>query len=292
VNDPVAELSSTVSAAAAALAGDGRVQQPKLDRPPRPDFGDYSTNAAMLLAPTLGEAPRAIAERLGDQLGTRLGAAVERVEIAGPGFLNLFMADAWYLQALAALLEAGRRYGAADGGSRLNVEFVSANPTGPITVASGRHAAYGDALCRILEFAGNEVEREFYINDYGSQVRRFGEAIRARARGEEPDQYKGEYVTELAERIDGAADADPDDLARRGIELMLAVSASAWTASSRNARSTSRARWRPPSIASMGSTSTRVRSGCERRPTATTRTACCGARQASTPTSPPISPTT
>jgi arginyl-tRNA synthetase len=222
VNDPVAELSSTVSAAAAALAGDGRVQQPKLDRPPRPDFGDYSTNAAMLLAPTLGEPPRAIAERLGDQLGARLGAAVERVEIAGPGFLNMFMADAWYLQALAVLLEAGERYGAADGGSRLNVEFVSANPTGPITVASGRHAAYGDALCRILEFAGDEVEREYYINDYGSQVRRFGEAIRARARGEEPDQYKGEYVTELAERIDGAADAEPDVLARRGIELMLA----------------------------------------------------------------------
>ena len=221
MSDPVTELSSTVSAAAAAVAGDGRMEQPRLDRPPRPDFGDYSTNAAMLLAPTLGEAPRAIAERLGGELGERLGAAVERVEIAGPGFLNLFMADAWYLDALATLLTAGERYGAGDGGERLNVEFVSANPTGPITVASGRHAAYGDSLCRILELAGNEVEREYYVNDFGSQVRKFGEAIRARARGKEPEEYRGEYVAELAARIQGAAEADAAELAQRGIELIL-----------------------------------------------------------------------
>jgi arginyl-tRNA synthetase len=221
VSDPVTQLSSTVGAAAAAVAGDGRVEQPKLDRPPRPDFGDYSTNAAMLLAPTLGEAPRAIAERLGDELGERLGAAVERVEIAGPGFLNLFMADAWYLDALAALLAAGERYGAGGGGERLNVEFVSANPTGPITVASGRHAAYGDSLCRIFEFAGNAVEREYYVNDFGSQVRKFGEAIRARARGEEPEEYGGQYVAGLAARIEGAAQADVAELARRGVELIL-----------------------------------------------------------------------
>ncbi|HEY6777343.1 MAG TPA: arginine--tRNA ligase [Thermoleophilaceae bacterium] len=221
MSDPVTELSSTVSAAAAAVAGDGRMEQPRLDRPPRPDFGDYSTNAAMLLAPTLGEAPRAIAERLGGELGERLGAAVERVEIAGPGFLNLFMADAWYLDALATLLTAGERYGAGDGGERLNVEFVSANPTGPITVASGRHAAYGDSLCRILELAGNEVEREYYVNDFGSQVRKFGEAIRGRARGKEPEEYRGEYVAELAARIQGAAEADAAELAQRGIELIL-----------------------------------------------------------------------
>jgi arginyl-tRNA synthetase len=221
VSDPVTQLASTVSAAAAAVAGDGRVQQPNLDRPPRPDFGDYSTNAAMLLAPTLGEAPRAIAERLGEELGQRLGAAVERVEVAGPGFLNLFMADAWYLDALAALLAAGERYGAGEGGERLNVEFVSANPTGPITVASGRHAAYGDSLCRILEYAGSEVEREYYVNDFGSQVRKFGEAIGARARGEEPEEYRGQYVAELAERIQGAAESDPAALALRGIELIL-----------------------------------------------------------------------
>jgi arginyl-tRNA synthetase len=219
--DPVAQLATAVNDTAAALAGDGRLQRPKLDRPPRPDFGDYSTNAAMLLAPALGEPPRAVAERLGGALGDRLGAAIDKVEVAGPGFLNLFMADAWYLDAVVGLLRAGERYGAGARGERMNVEFVSANPTGPITVASGRHAAYGDALCRILEFAGNRVEREYYVNDYGSQVRKFGQAIQARARGAEPDEYRGEYVADMAVQIPAAVDEDPDELARRGIELML-----------------------------------------------------------------------
>jgi arginyl-tRNA synthetase len=221
--DPVAHLTSAVEETATELAGDGRRAGLKLDRPPRPDFGDYSTNAAMLLAPTMGEPPRAIAEKLGERLGERLGDTVERVEIAGPGFLNLFMADSWYLDTLATLLEAGADYGAGSSGAHVNLEFVSANPTGPMTIASARHAAYGDALARILERAGNRVEREFYVNDAGSQVRRFGESIQARARGEAPpdDGYQGDYVRELAERIDGAADADPDALARQGIELML-----------------------------------------------------------------------
>jgi arginyl-tRNA synthetase len=221
MSDPVSQLRGAVTETAAGLAGNGRVPQPKLDRPPRPDFGDYSTNAAMLLAPTLGEPPRAIAEKLGDALGERLGASVEKVEIAGPGFLNLFMADAWYLDSLAGMREAGERFGAGAGGERLQVEFVSANPTGPITVASARHAAYGDSLARILERAGNEVEREYYVNDAGTQVRKFGEAIRARARGEEPEEYRGDYVLELAEQIDGAAAAEPDELVRRGIDLLL-----------------------------------------------------------------------
>jgi arginyl-tRNA synthetase len=224
-SDPVADLRGAVGEVATELRGDGAVDMPALERPPRPDFGDYSTNAAMLLAPALGESPRAIAERLGEALGDRLGTAVERVEIAGPGFLNLFMADAWYLGALAGLLAAGERYGEGRPGTveRVNVEFVSANPTGPLTVASGRHAAYGDSLCRILALAGHEVEREYYVNDYGTQVQRFGESIHARARGEEPpeDGYRGDYVTELAERIRGAAEADADELALRGVELML-----------------------------------------------------------------------
>jgi arginyl-tRNA synthetase len=222
--DPVAQLSSAVEETAAGLAGNGNLGSSRLDRPKRADFGDYSSNAAMLLAPTLGEQPRAIAARLGERLGERLGDTVEKVEVAGPGFLNLFMADRWYLDALAGMLEAGDEFGGSRGGERLNVEFVSANPTGPITIASARHAAYGDSLSRLLERAGHEVEREYYVNDAGSQVRRFGESIRARARGEEPpeDGYRGEYVTELAERIEGAAEADPDEVARRGIELMVA----------------------------------------------------------------------
>ena len=209
MSDPVSELRGAVSAAAADLRGDGPLDAARLDRPPRADFGDYSTNAAMLLAPSLGEPPRAIAERLGETLGERLGPAVERVEIAGPGFLNLFMTDAWYLESLAAMRAAGERFGAGDAGERVQVEFVSANPTGPITVARARHAAYGDSLARILELAGNAVEREYYVNDAGTQVRKFGESIRARARGEEPEEYRGDYVAGLAERIEGAADGDP-----------------------------------------------------------------------------------
>ena len=105
----------------------------------------------------------------------------------------------------------------------MNLEFVSANPTGPVTIASARHAAYGDSLARILERAGHHVEREYYVNDAGTQVERFGESIRARARGEGPpeDGYSGEYVAELAERIDGAAEMDAGELAQRGIELMI-----------------------------------------------------------------------
>ena len=221
VSDPVSELRGAVTDAAAALRANGPLDGAKLDRPPRADFGDYSTNAAMLLAPSLGEAPRAIAERLGEALGQRLGTAVERVEIAGPGFLNLFMTDAWYLDSLAAMRAAGERFGAGDTGERVQVEFVSANPTGPITVAAARGAAFGDSLARILAFAGNVVEREYYVNDAGTQVQKFGEAIRARARGEEPEEYRGDYVARLAERIPGAADGDADELAKRGIELML-----------------------------------------------------------------------
>jgi arginyl-tRNA synthetase len=219
--DPVASLTSAVSAAASDLAGNGRSPGPKLDRPPRPEFGDYSSNAAMLLAPVLGEPPRTVAQRLGNELGERLGGAVEKVEIAGPGFLNLFMTDAWYLESLAGSLEAGDGYGAGDAGERIQVEFVSANPTGPITVASARHAAYGDSLSRLFELTGNAVDREYYVNDAGTQVRMFGEAIRARGRGEEPEEYRGDYVQRLAEEIDGAADMEPLELARRGIGLLL-----------------------------------------------------------------------
>ena len=133
------------------------------------------------------------------------------------------MSDRWYLDALAGVLEAGADYGASSVGERVNVEFVSANPTGPITIASARHAAYGDALCRVLERAGYDVDREYYVNDAGTQVRRFGESILARARGEEPpeDGYRGDYVTAVAERIDRAAQLDADELALRGVELMV-----------------------------------------------------------------------
>jgi arginyl-tRNA synthetase len=224
--DPVANLTTAVEDAAAEVAGNGRPADLKLDRPPRPDFGDYSTNAAMLLAPSLGEPPRTVAERLGEVLRGRLADRVDRVEVAGPGFLNLFLADAWYLQAVDAILAAGRAYGApaAPAGERIQIEFVSANPTGPLTAASGRHAAYGDALGRILELAGNTVDREYYFNDRGGQIQRLAESIRARARGEPPpeDGYQGEYVAELAASIPGAAEGDLDEVARQGVAIVMA----------------------------------------------------------------------
>jgi arginyl-tRNA synthetase len=225
MSDPVSQLRGAVTETAAGLAGNGKVAAPKLDRPPRADFGDYSTNAAMLLAPTLGEPPRAIAERLGDALGERLGESVDRVEIAGPGFLNLFMADAWYLDSLAGMREAGERFGAggASPAERVNVEFVSANPTGPLHIGHARNGAYGDALSRILEFHGHDVTREFYVNDYGSQVLNFAESLRARARGEEVPEsgYQGDYVAELAGEIPGAADMELEELGRAGVGRMV-----------------------------------------------------------------------
>jgi arginyl-tRNA synthetase len=222
--DPITALRAAIADAASSL-GNGASASPKLERPPRADFGDYSTNAAMLLAPALGEPPRPVAERLGGLVGQSLAESVERVDVAGPGFLNLFMTDDWYRRAVGGLFAAGDEFGAgrAEPAERVLVEFVSANPTGPITVASGRHAAYGDSLARILEFAGHDVEREFYVNDHGSQIQRFGESIRARARGEEPpeDGYKGDYVTELAQRIPNAAEGDLEEVTLAGVALML-----------------------------------------------------------------------
>jgi arginyl-tRNA synthetase len=223
--DPVADVAGAVLASAGELSGNGVGPGAKLDRPTKAEFGDYSSNAPMLLAPTLRRPPREVAEQLADRVRDRLGDALERAEVAGPGFLNLFMSDEWYRAAVAAAVAAGDDYGRArpEVSERVNVEFVSANPTGPPNAASGRHAAYGDSLARILEFAGHEVAREYYVNDYGSQVRRFGESIAARTRGEEPpeDGYRGEYVTELAQEIEGAAEMDVDELARHGVELMI-----------------------------------------------------------------------
>jgi arginyl-tRNA synthetase len=225
--NPVAELRAAIEAAAASLrpGGDGVRAAPMLERPPKPEFGDYSTNAAMLLAPVLGQPPRAIAERLGEELRSGMAGSLDRVEVAGPGFLNLFLADDWYRAALAHVLTAGAGFGTGEaaGPERVLLEFVSANPTGPLTAASGRHAAYGDSLARLLELHGHAVHREYYFNDAGTQIRKLGESIRAWARGEPvpEDGYRGEYVGELAARIPGAADAEPGELAARAVEILM-----------------------------------------------------------------------
>jgi arginyl-tRNA synthetase len=232
--DSISELAGAVEAAARALRDGERTEPaPTLDRPPKPELGDYSSNAAMLLAGPLGDNPRAVAERLRAELEGLLGgdgdaASVERIEVAGPGFVNLFLADAWYTRALAALIAAGDDLGPAPTPEpeKIVVEFVSANPTGPLHVGGGRHAAYGDALVRLLDAVGHEPSREYYINDAGSQVGRFADSIAARMAGEEPpeDGYQGDYVTDLAREIaaEGLDPADREALGRRGIELMVA----------------------------------------------------------------------
>ena len=198
-------------------------ERARLERPPKPEFGDYSTNAAMLRAPLEGKPPREVAAALVEELTEQLGDDVEKIEVAGPGFLNLFMSEVWYRRMVATALEQGEDFGRGEGGQRVLVEFVSANPTGPVTVASARGAAIGDSLARLLDLAGNEVEREYYINDYGTQIQLFGQSIRARARGEDPPEggYQGDYVAELAAEIPDAADKDADELAREGVEHMM-----------------------------------------------------------------------
>ncbi len=229
--DSIAELKGAVEAAARALRdGEPTEPTPTLDRPPKPDLGDYSSNAAMLLAGPLGDNPRAVAERLRDELEGSLGGAtgsLDRVEVAGPGFVNLFLSDAWYRRALAGLVAAGDDLGSAptESPEKILVEFVSANPTGPLHVGGGRGAAYGDAVARLLAAIGHEVEREYYINDAGSQITNFAGSIVARMRGEELPEagYQGEYVVELGKKI-AAEGIDPDDLqavGARGIELMI-----------------------------------------------------------------------
>jgi arginyl-tRNA synthetase len=228
--DSVAALRGAVEGAARALRdGEPIATPPTLERPPKPELGDYSSNAAMLLAGVLGDNPRAVAERLRAELeaDASLAGNLERIEVAGPGFVNFFLADAWYLRALGGLLAAGEDLGPSPttAPEKVLVEFVSANPTGPIHVGTGRNAAYGDSLARLLQAVGHRVEREYYVNDAGSQVTRFADSLAARMRGEEPpeDGYAGEYVTEIAARLraEGVEPTDRETLEVRGVEEVL-----------------------------------------------------------------------
>ncbi len=190
--DPVAGLAETLAEIAGAPV--------ELERPADAEHGDYATNVALRLAPTRRQAPRELATEIAD-LAVARGLA-ERAEAAGPGFVNLHVSDAWIAGALAEILAAGDLYGASRPATpqRIQVEMVSANPTGPLTVASARNGAFGDSVARLLEVAGNDVEREYYYNDAGTQMERFHASVEALRRGEEPpeDGYRGEYVAELA----------------------------------------------------------------------------------------------
>ncbi len=228
VRSPLAELRAAVMRAAAILAEEGASapSQARVERPKRAGQGDYSTNLAMLLAPVLRAAPREIAERVGAALTEVLGDELERFEVAGPGFVNLFLSDSWHRRSLRTALDAGEAFGA--GGAveprRVLVEFVSANPTGPLVAASGRHAAYGDALARILAHHGHDVWREYYFNDAGTQIDLLGQSVQARARGEEVPEggYQGDYVRELAAGMPGIESASVAEASARAVEVMLA----------------------------------------------------------------------
>jgi arginyl-tRNA synthetase len=195
----------TVAELAAALA-DAAGTAVELERPGEQEHGDYATNVALQLAPARRRPPRELAEELA--VTARALAEVERAEVAGPGFLNLFLRDEWFGKALGEILEAGDAYGSgsAEPAERVQVEMVSANPTGPIVVSAARNGAIGDSLGRLLAHAGDTVEREYYYNDAGAQMDAFRASVEAIRRGEEPpeDGYRGEYVAELA-----AIDGDP-----------------------------------------------------------------------------------
>jgi arginyl-tRNA synthetase len=199
-----------------------------LERPKRAEHGDLATNVAMALAKRAGQPPRAIAEKLVRALAG--SDVIAGAEVAGPGFVNLRLRPRVFQQVVEEVLVAGRGWGRqpAATGERIDIEFVSANPTGPVTVASGRNAILGDSVARLLESQGHRVTREYYINDRGNQVRAFAESVRAAAAGREPpeDGYKGAYVLELSswlrrtapELLDGG---DVDALGRASVTWML-----------------------------------------------------------------------
>jgi arginyl-tRNA synthetase len=188
-----------VHALAAALAA-GTGAELALERPAEPEHGDYATNAALRLAGARRQAPREIATELAEAAAAL--ETVERAEVAGPGFVNLFLRDEWFASALGEILEDGVAYGSggAERKERVQVEMVSANPTGPILVSHARNGAYGDSVARLFELAGHEVEREYYYNDSGGQMDRFRASVDAVRRGEEPpeDGYHGAYIADLA----------------------------------------------------------------------------------------------
>ena len=190
--DPVSRLAQALSDIAGAPVA--------LERSGDPEHGDYATNVALRLAANRGVPPREIAAEIAAAALAR--ELVLSAEVAGPGFVNLRVSDAWIAEALGGILDAGESFGGGSAATseRIQVEMVSANPTGPLTVATARNGAYGDSVARLLAFAGHTVEREYYYNDAGTQMERFRESVEALREGRDPpeDGYQGDYVRELA----------------------------------------------------------------------------------------------
>jgi arginyl-tRNA synthetase len=183
------------------------VPEPEILRPKQKEHGDWASNVALVLAPRARRAPREVAQAIVARV--EASELIDRAEVAGPGFINLFLRTDWLREALRSILEAGPAYGrAGPNGRRVQVEFVSANPTGPLHVGTARNAALGDSVANVLEAAGHDVEREYYFNDAGSQLELFGASVEARylerfgVAAEIPDGgYQGEYVADLAAEV-------------------------------------------------------------------------------------------
>ena len=203
----VALISQALEAAAPSLGIEGELPTPELLAPRQREHGDFATNVALGLAKRAGRPPREVAQAIVDALPA--APFLEKAEVAGPGFLNLFTTDEWLHDALRDVVASGASYGRAEPhGRRVLVEFVSANPTGPLTLGHARNAAIGDALARLFDAAGWAVEREYYFNDAGGQMDRFGSSVEARLLqlvgrdAEVPDDgYHGAYVEDLARAI-------------------------------------------------------------------------------------------
>ncbi|WP_407317054.1 arginine--tRNA ligase [Isoptericola halotolerans] len=216
------ELSQALSTALASAVADGALALPAdalpasvhVERPRQREHGDWATNVALQLAKKAGTSPRSLAEELANRLGETPG--IKAVEVAGPGFLNITLDAAAAGELARTIVETGAAYGRGDSeaGKRVNLEFVSANPTGPIHIGGVRWAAVGDALARVLEASGAEVAREYYFNDHGAQIDRFARSLLARARGEAApeDGYGGQYISEIADAVvaDAVAAGGPD----------------------------------------------------------------------------------
>jgi arginyl-tRNA synthetase len=193
-----------------------------LERPARREHGDWSTNAALVYAKQLGRPPRELAGELADALRKDPPPHLEGVEVAGPGFVNLKLGEGWLHDTLREVVDQGSDgYARLDlgHGERVQVEFISANPTGPLHVGNGWWGSYGDALARIMSRAGWQVEREFYVNDTGGQVRTLGASLLARCRGEAVEEggYQGDYVRVLASEYEGPDDpSDPSAVEAAG----------------------------------------------------------------------------
>src|ERR1041385_1581052 len=179
------------------------------EKPRTPEHGDLTTNIAMISAKSMKTNPREFAQRIVKQLEVD-STLVDRVEIAGPGFINFHFTDKFYLRQLAEIMAKGPSFGRVDIGKRkkTQIEFVSANPTGPLTVGHGRGAVFGDTVARLLEWTNYDVTREYYFNNAGRQMRILGESVRLRYRellGEKidfpEDYYQGEYIKEIARHV-------------------------------------------------------------------------------------------